>query len=141
MYLLDTDHISLLQHSSGSEFARLSTRMGRYSTNDFFFSVVSFHEQALGWNAFISNARDIAKILRGYRGLEDLIRQYSKPQILPYDQPAATIFESLRNQRVRIGAFDLRIAAIALSRGLIVLSRNLTDFRQVPQLHVEDWVQ
>jgi tRNA(fMet)-specific endonuclease VapC len=53
----------------------------------------------------------------------------------------ATVFDSLRAQRVRIGAFDLRIAAIALSHNLIVISRNLTDFRQVPGLQVEDWLQ
>jgi tRNA(fMet)-specific endonuclease VapC len=141
MFLLDTDHISLLQQPSGTEFARLSTRMRRYSANEFFFSVVSFHEQSLGWNAFINNARDAAKILRGYRGFESLIRQYSKPQILPYDQAALTVFESLRSQRVRIGAFDLRIAAVALCRDLTLLSRNLVDFRQVPGLHVEDWIQ
>ena len=33
----------------------------------------------------------------------------------------------------------LRIASIALSRDLTVLTRNLVDFQLIPGLRVEDW--
>ena len=46
---------------------------------------------------------------------------------------------ALRPQRIRVGTMDLRIASIALSRGLTVLTRNLRDFRRVPGLLAEDW--
>lgn len=35
---------------------------------------------------------------------------------------------------------DLRIGSIALSRDGLLLSRNVNDFRQVPGLHVENWL-
>jgi hypothetical protein len=34
---------------------------------------------------------------------------------------------------------DLKIASIALVRNVLVLSANLRDFQQVPDLRVEDW--
>jgi len=48
-------------------------------------------------------------------------------------------FERLRQQRVRIGTMDLKIAAIALEHNALGLSGNLRDFQQVPGLDVEDW--
>ena len=41
---------------------------------------------------------------------------------------------------MRIGTQDLRIASVALSIDAVVLSRNLRDFRQVPGLRVENWL-
>ena len=35
---------------------------------------------------------------------------------------------------------DLKIAAIVLARQATFLSANLRDFRQVPNLYVEDWL-
>jgi tRNA(fMet)-specific endonuclease VapC len=45
-YLLDTDHISILQQESGREFAALAARLGRESRDDLAFSVVSFHDRS-----------------------------------------------------------------------------------------------
>jgi tRNA(fMet)-specific endonuclease VapC len=46
----------------------------------------------------------------------------------------------LRKQ-VRIGSQDLKIAAIALAQGALLLSANLRDFRKVPGLQVENWLE
>jgi len=59
--------------------------------------------------------------------------------ILAYDDLAATEFERLRQARIRIGTKDLRIAAICISNGATLLTRNLKDFGQVPGLRAEDW--
>jgi len=58
---------------------------------------------------------------------------------MDFNEPAAVAFQDLRAARLRIGAMDLKIAAITLSLNATLLSRNLKDFRQVPGLRVEDW--
>ena len=58
--------------------------------------------------------------------------------MLDFDERAAQRFLELRRSRVRLGSMDLKIAAIAISRGGTLLSRNLTDFRRIPGLSVED---
>jgi tRNA(fMet)-specific endonuclease VapC len=36
---------------------------------------------------------------------------------------------------------DLKIASIALVQDALLLSANLRDFQQVPELRVEDWLK
>jgi tRNA(fMet)-specific endonuclease VapC len=42
-------------------------------------------------------------------------------------------------QRVRLATMDLRIGAIAIASGLVLLTRNMRDFGRVPGLITEDW--
>jgi len=39
-----------------------------------------------------------------------------------------------------VGVADLQIAAIALSKGLIVVTHNTKEFSRVPGLTIEDWL-
>lgn len=138
-YLLDTDHISFLQLGLGPEYAALSARMSRHSPADFAISVVSFHEQMLGGHAYINRARTTRDVVRGYEVMGQVLQSYLTAAVLPFDAAAAAAFDGLIARRVRVGTMDLRIASIALSRGLAVLTRNLGDFRRVPGLVAEDW--
>jgi tRNA(fMet)-specific endonuclease VapC len=70
--------------------------------------------------------------------LENSRIDFSRFQVLPFDEPAAARCDALR-PHVRIGTMDLRIAATALSHSLTVLTRNTVDFARVPDLVVEDW--
>jgi tRNA(fMet)-specific endonuclease VapC len=93
----------------------------------------------LGANAYISRAKSRRELVRGYAILHQILVDFSTAQVLAFDDAAARIFEELRIQRVRVGAMDLRIASIALSRDLTVLTRNLVDFQRIPGLKVADW--
>jgi tRNA(fMet)-specific endonuclease VapC len=139
MFLLDTDHISILQWQTQPEFARLSQRMGLHPASAFYFSIVSFQEQTLGANAHVSQARTAMQVMSGYRIFQRVLTAFAGAQVLPFDQAASVLFDTLRKQRIRIGTMDLRIAATALSRDMTVLTRNVSDFGLVPGLKVEDW--
>ncbi|MEH1841996.1 MAG: type II toxin-antitoxin system VapC family toxin [Nostoc sp.] len=138
-YLLDTDHISFLQRRSGTEFLILAAHIAQHQSTDFAFSIVSFHEQVIGAHTFIMRSQTPGDVVRGYTLLMEIIRGFSAAPILPFDAGGVTIFEGLRAQRVRIARMDLRIASIALSRGLVLLTRNTSDFSKVPNLITQDW--
>ena len=137
-YLFDTDHISFLQRGSGSEFTNIMSRMAQYSASYFALSIVSFHEQVIGAHNFINRADKPEDIMRGYTLLFQTLQGFSNSHVLPFDAPAIAICNELR-VKVRVSTMDLRIAAIALSHNLIVLTRNRKDFNKVPGLSIEDW--
>jgi tRNA(fMet)-specific endonuclease VapC len=139
-YLLDTDHISIIQRRSGDSYQRLRDRMSQYPATDFALCVVNFHEQSLGANNIIQKARTPSEVASGYKLLSEILQGLAAAPVLELDQLAAEKFEQLRSQRVRIGTMDLRIASICLTRNLILLTRNRKDFQQVPGLQFEDWL-
>ena len=140
MFVLDTDHLGILQRWTQPEANRLAARLVDHSQSDFYVSIVTFHEQVAGWNAYLARAKTLEGIVRAYRMFQGIVSAFASMQVLPFDDAAARVFESLRKQGVRIGTMDLRIAATAIARGYTLLSRNLVDFERVPGLRVEDWI-
>jgi tRNA(fMet)-specific endonuclease VapC len=139
VFVFDTDHTVIIQRQTEPEFPRLAARMDGYSPEDFYVPIVSFHEEVVGWNAYLNRARTRQGLVHAYTMFEGILTFFATQQVLPFDDASAAIFDSLREQRVRIGTMDLRIAAIALARGFTVLSRNTVHFSKVPGLSVEDW--
>jgi tRNA(fMet)-specific endonuclease VapC len=138
-YLLDTDHISFLQRRSSSEFSQLAFRMAQHPISDFALSVISFHEQVIGTHSFINRAQTNTDLARGYTLLLEILNGFTTAPVLPFDSKAIVIFDQMRTQKVRVATMDLRIAAIAISNNLVLLTRNTGDFSKVPNLIIEDW--
>ncbi|MBI3948282.1 MAG: PIN domain-containing protein [Armatimonadetes bacterium] len=67
----------------------------------------------------------------------------SQVRVLTFDEDAARCYGRVRAELERRGEpiahADLQIAAIALSRGLILITGNRRHFERVPSLAVEDW--
>nr|WP_226588291.1 type II toxin-antitoxin system VapC family toxin [Microseira wollei] len=113
--------------------------MAQHPIAYFALSVVSFHEQVLGADNFINPARTNTDIIRGYALLLETLQGFATAPVLQFDAEAIAVFDQLRAQRVRVSTMDLRIAAIAISRNLVLLTRNVSDFSKVPGLGTEDW--
>jgi tRNA(fMet)-specific endonuclease VapC len=140
MILLDTDHLSVLAYPESRQGELLFARLVASPDQSFAFTIISAEEQMRGWLAEVRRSRDTGRLVRAYERLLQLIDFWKQWRILPFDDRAAAQFESLRRQRVRVGSQDLRIAAVALVNGTQLLSANLRDFEQVPNLTVENWL-
>jgi len=140
-YLMDTDHLSIWQRMAGAEWAVLSAKVAAVPTGDVGFPIVSYHEQSLGCHAFINRAKSTADVVRGYAMLARVVDGFTLGPIAPFDVAAGAAFDGLQSLRLRIGTLDLRIASIALSRSLVLLTRNAGDFGKVPGLVIEDWTR
>lgn len=135
LYLLDTDHISLLQRGN----ADVRSRLLQVDVPNRCVTVISLAEQMQGRLAVIRRASSETEAARGFQRLYETMAFYQSVTVLPYDQKAAEEFNRLRTARVRIGTQDLRIAAIALSQNAALVTRNRRDFQQVASLTFVDW--
>jgi len=141
VFILDTDHLGILQRQSGTECSTLRDRIGEHRQSDMFVSIVSFHEQLNGWQAYLKRAKTPGAVIAAYARFQRILLDFSSAQVLPFDEAASGKFGDLRSAGVRIGTMDLRIAATALSRQFTVLTRNTIDFEKVPGLSIEDWTR
>ncbi len=138
MFVLDTDHISLLEWG-GAIGKKLAKRIREQPQDAVVTTIISFEEQTRGWLAFQGRARTLDQQVNAYRKLKHHLDTYREIIVLEFDAEAADEFQRLKQSRIRIGTMDLKIAAIALAHHATLLSRNLPDFRRVPDLKIEDW--
>jgi tRNA(fMet)-specific endonuclease VapC len=135
-YILDTDHLSLLKHGHPI----ITSKVSLVLPEKIFVTIVTIEEQIRGRLAVISKVADRPEKFTGaYDYLFDSLQDFYNLQILRLDPLAARYFQELRQQKVRIGSQDLKIASIALSQQAIIVTRNNRDFEKVPNLQIEDW--
>jgi tRNA(fMet)-specific endonuclease VapC len=139
--ILDTDHLNILQIGKGPAYEALWARMDTSPDQHFSTTVITFEEHMRGWLAGIRRAREIGAQVRPYDQLIKLVRFFQAWEILRFNEDCAARFARLRQQRVRIGTLDLKIASIALEHGAILLSANTRDFSQVPDVRIENWLR
>jgi tRNA(fMet)-specific endonuclease VapC len=136
LYILDSDTIRLFRDKDPKVEARFDsvTAPDKVAT-----TVITVHESVMGWHTYLLKARGPADIEFGYRELARSVRGFTTIAILECTVAGIGRFENLKRLRLNVGKNDLRIAAIALEAGGIVVTRNLRDFRRLPGLVCEDW--
>ena len=133
MYLFDTDILSQVLKRAPSP--TLLTKLASVPAEQQFTSAITVGEMVYG--AYRSDRPD-----HFLRQLEE--RLWPNIRILPFNRAAAETYGRLRAQLEEAGTPlaepDLRIAAIALTHDLTMVTGNIRHFSRVPGLRTESWL-
>jgi tRNA(fMet)-specific endonuclease VapC len=140
MFVLDTDHLTILEQAGHPVADRLRQRI-KESPIECVASVISYEEQCRGWLAAIAGAKSMAQQIKAYRKLLGQLRNYCAIRVIEFDEPSAIELQALKKDKLRIPTMDMKIAAIALANRATLLTRNARDFIKVPGLRFEDWTK
>jgi tRNA(fMet)-specific endonuclease VapC len=138
MLILDTNHYSEIEKRT-SLGIRLSARL-RESGDEGFLTIITPAEILKGWLAAINRPKQADRCVSAFDEFQNSLKGFQEWIALPWSEDAADLFDHLRRQGVSIGTMDLRIACIALEYNATVLTRNFADFKKVPGLKVENWL-
>ncbi|MCP4363011.1 MAG: type II toxin-antitoxin system VapC family toxin [Chloroflexi bacterium] len=136
LYILDTDHITLLQRNQPAIIGRIMT----IPPEQIAVTIVSAMEQVRGRLAQINRAKTASQVVAAFARFQEALDFYRTVSVLPYDDAAAAQFNQLRQyHKNRPGTQDLRIASIVLSQSATLVMRNQKDFEMISGLQLQDW--
>jgi tRNA(fMet)-specific endonuclease VapC len=138
MYILDTDHLSVLDRG-GVAAQILAQRLSQVDSRQVVTTIISYEEQMRGWLDYGTKNQTVERQVEAYKLLKRQLMNYCGIPVLEFDQTAVQTFQRLRKTYPRLGAMDLKIAAIGLETQSIVLTRNQRDFGKIEGLLIEDW--
>lgn len=139
MFILDTDHLGILQGPRSEECSNILNRIAAVSDSNVYTTIVSFHEIVAGWTKYVKQSNSPQRIVTGYARLEQVLKDFSCSQVLPFNIAASEVFENFKREKIRVATMDLRIASIAVSQQMTIITRNAVDYERIPGLTVQDW--
>jgi len=132
VYCFDTDVLSATMRRAPN--LALIRRLAQLPPSDQFTTAITMGELLYGAER------------RGSERLRTTVRELvaGALTVLPFDEAAADVYGPLRARLEaegrRLDEPDLRIAAIALTRDLTLVTANVRHFDRVPDLRVENWL-
>jgi tRNA(fMet)-specific endonuclease VapC len=139
MLVLDTDHISVLQHDDAAAGVALRKRLVA-SSEPVATTAITLEEQSRSWIAAINRTPDAERQVVYYYRLAAMFQFFAGWQVLPFDTAAAREYKRLRKVCRRVGTNDLKIAAIVIVTDSILLTANTQDFERILDLRLESWL-
>lgn len=137
LWVFDTDHLSL--HHRGHQ--KVQQRLLALPLNLRATTIVNVEEQLRGRFAMIARARSASEWIVAYSAFQQTLEDLMQLRLLAFDDSAAAEFIRLKASVKQVGTQDLKIAAIVLSVGGILVTRNQKDFARISGLAIEDWTQ
>jgi len=139
MHLLDSDTLRHLHE----EHPRVIRRLRELPAGEVVATTIITRIEALrGRFDYLLKAATTEEFLRAQRLLtrtDELLRELP---IVPLNEAALAHFERLRRVKglKKVGRGDLLIGSITLAHRATLVSRNVRDFRKIPDLRVVNWI-
>ncbi|HVK15349.1 MAG TPA: type II toxin-antitoxin system VapC family toxin [Fimbriiglobus sp.] len=104
-------------------------------------SLITLIEVLRGRFDALLKAADGAALSRALDGLRSSEAYLAEYRVLPFDAPAVAEFDRLREDKKarKAGRNDLLIACVALAHDATLVTLNLKDFWNFPNLKLENW--
>lgn len=130
MYLLDTN---ICIFAINKKTPQLINTINKKSKHDIYISSLTIAELEFG----VENSQYVEK------NRVALLKFISLFRILPFDDEDAVCYGKLKTKLKKkgeiIGPIDMLLAAQALSKDLIFVTKNADEFSRVDGLKIEDW--
>ena len=129
-YMLDTN---ICIYVMKAHPPKVLARLAQLEHGDAYISILTYAELRVGIESLDTNRS------QNEQALKLLVRELP---ILPFDEAAAESYGVMRAalRDRRRDALDRLIAAHAASLGLILVTNNEADFKDYPNLKLENWV-
>jgi tRNA(fMet)-specific endonuclease VapC len=138
LWVLDTDHVSLFL--AGNQKVRDRIFLG---SNNVALTIVTVQEVFNGWMSQINDPAQSGNLTELYTRLWMALNYFRDVRVVNFDDAANACHQRLLKENSVLNKKrlqkDMRIAAIALSLGATLVTRNYKDFAQVPGLAIENW--
>jgi tRNA(fMet)-specific endonuclease VapC len=135
LFVLDTDILSLYQRGHSV----LSSKLNSYPASELAITVITVEEELAAWYSLLRKVHDPDDLVMAYTRLAEAVPVLARWQIPRMNSASVVRYEKLKSMNLNVRKMDLRIAAITLEHGGVLVTRNTRDFQRIPSLQVEDW--